>query len=109
MIHNKLRKRLRHAADLLEALAGDGPPIEAMRDGASGHSVIPTSDADYVDMASGQMGVSGGVRQVNVDAQVKLRMAAIREVAMIKELLAELELRAEKGPASGAPTLISHR
>ena len=83
MINNKLRRRLKCAADLLKALACDGPPIETMREAASAYS-----GTEHVDMASGLIGVSGGVWQANVDAQVKLQEAAIREVAKIRKLLA---------------------
>jgi hypothetical protein len=93
MINNKLRRRLKCAADLLKALACDGPPIETMREAASAYS-----GTEHVDMASGPIGVSGGVWQVNVDAQVKLQEAAIREVAKIRKLLAELDSASEKDP-----------
>jgi hypothetical protein len=93
MINNKLRRRLKRAADLLEALACDGPPVETMREAVSAYS-----GTEHVDMASGQIGVSGGVWQMNVDAQVKLQGAAIREVAKIRKLLAELDSASEKDP-----------
>ena len=94
MTNNKLRRRLKRAADLLKALACDGPPIETMREAASAYS-----GTEHVDMASGPIGVSGGVWQANVDAQVKLQEDAIREVAKIRKLLAELDSSAsEKDP-----------
>jgi hypothetical protein len=93
MINDKLRRRLKRAADLLKALACDGPSIETMREAASAYS-----GTEHVDMASGPIGVSGGVWQVNVDAQVKLQEAAIREVAKIRKLLAELDSASEKDP-----------
>ena len=49
------------------------------------------SGTDHVVMASGQIRASGSVWQVNVDAQVKLHEAAIREVVRIRKLLAELD------------------
>jgi hypothetical protein len=93
MINNKLRRRLKHAADLLKAFACDGPPIDTMREVASAYS-----GTEHVDMASGQIRVSGSVWQVNVDAQVKLQAAAIREVAKKGKLLAELDSASEKDP-----------
>jgi hypothetical protein len=86
IISSKLRRRLKHAADLLEALACDDSPIETMQEPGSAYS-----GTDHVDMASGQIGVSGSAWQVNVDAQVKLHEAALREVAKIRKLLAELD------------------
>ena len=91
MTNNKLRRRLKRAADLLKALACDSSPIETMRVPASAYS-----GTEHVDMASGPIGVSGGVWQANVDAQVKLRKAAIREVTTIRKLLAELDSASEK-------------
>src|SRR4051812_46666487 len=76
MNSDELRRRLRHAADLLEAFASDARPNEALRDSTSGQS-----ESGYVDMASGQVGVSGGVRQVDVGAQMKRRDYVVREVA----------------------------
>jgi hypothetical protein len=78
MNNNKLRRQLERAADLLEALACEDPAIETMREAAATHSGI-----EHVDMASGQIGVSGSAWQVDVDAGVKLQKAAIREVAKI--------------------------
>lgn len=78
MINNKLRRQLKPAADLLEALACDGPPLETMLEVASAYS-----GTEHVDMASGPIGVSGAVWQPSVDTQVKLHEAATREVAKI--------------------------
>ena len=97
IISSKLRRRLKHAADLLEALACDGPPIETMQEPGSAYS-----GTEHVDMASGQIGVSGSAWQVNVDAQVELQEAAIREVAKIRKLLAELNSAPEKDPRAVA-------
>ena len=93
IISSELRWRLKHAADLLEALARDRPPVESMREAVSAHSGM-----EHVDVASGQIRASGSVWQVNVDAQVKLHRAAIREVAKIRKLLAELDAGSEKDP-----------
>jgi hypothetical protein len=84
IIRSKLRWRLKHAADLLEALACDGRTLAATQDATPSYS-----GPDYVDMAPGQIGVPGGAWQTNVDARVKLRKAAIQEVAKIRKLLAE--------------------
>ena len=80
---------MKHAADLLEALACDRPSIESVREAVS---------VEHVDMASGQIRASGSVWRVNVDAQVKLHRAAIREVAKLRKLLAELGAGSEKDP-----------
>ena len=82
MNNDELRRWLKHAADLLETFAKDAGPNEGLRNYASGQS-----EADYVDMASGQIGVSGGVRQVDVGAQMKRRDAVVREVAEIRRFL----------------------
>ena len=75
---------------MLEALACDGPATETMREDASAYS-----GTEYVD-AAGLIRVSGSAWQVSVDAQVKLRKAAIREVTKIRKLLAELDSASEK-------------
>jgi hypothetical protein len=93
IISSKLRWRLKHAADLLEALACDGPPIETMQEPGSAYS-----GTDHVDMALGQIGVSGSAWRVDVDAQVKLQEAANREAAKIRKLLAELDAGSEEDP-----------
>jgi hypothetical protein len=67
-----------------------------MREAASAHS-----GTEHVDMASGQIGVSGSAWQVNVDAQVKLQEAAIREVAKIRKLLAEFDSASADEAAAG--------
>src|SRR6516164_3706593 len=90
---SELRWRLKHAADLLEALACDRPSVESMRESISAHSGM-----EHVDMASGQIRASGSVWRVNVDGQVKLHRAAIREVAKLRKLLAELGVGSEKDP-----------
>jgi hypothetical protein len=60
VVNNELRTRLRRAAELLEALASD-PPLPR----EPGHDTISSgSSAEYVDLAVGQMGVSGGTKQV---------------------------------------------
>ena len=62
-----------------------------MREDASAYS-----GTEYVD-AAGLIRVSGSAWQVNVvDAQVKLRKAAIREVTKLRKLLAELDSASEK-------------
>jgi hypothetical protein len=93
MNSSKFRRRSKHAADLLEALACDGPPIETMQEPGSAYS-----GTDHADIASGQIGVSGSAWQVNVDVQVELQEAAIRGVATIRKLLAELNSASEKDP-----------
>jgi hypothetical protein len=83
VINNELRTRLRRAADLLEALASD-PPSSSVPE----HDTLSSgSGAEYVDLAAGQMGVSGGIQQVDVGARLNLREAAIREAAGIRRLL----------------------
>ena len=83
MVSNELRARLRRAADLLEALASDPPSS-----GEPEHDTISSgSGAEYVDLAAGQTGVSGGIQQVDVGARLKLREAAIEEAAGIRRLL----------------------
>jgi hypothetical protein len=64
-----------------------------MREAVSAHPGM-----EHVDMASGQIRASGSVCRVNVDAQVKLHRAAIREVAKLRKLLAELGAGSEKDP-----------
>ena len=84
MVNNELRTRLKRAADLLEALASDSPSSsEPEHDAVSSES----GAAEYVDLAAGQMGVSGGIQQVDVGARLKLREAAIEEAAGISRLL----------------------
>ena len=84
MVNNELRTRLRRAADLLEALASDSPASSVPE-----HDTISSESgaAEYVDLAAGQMGVSGGIQQVDVGARLKLREAAIQEAAGIRRLL----------------------
>jgi len=91
MIENELRRRLKQGAELLEALVGDDLANQAVHDAAPAYSGV-----EFVDMASGQMGVSGGVSQANVDDHRKLRQATIREVATIKRLLATLDSEPER-------------
>ena len=66
---------------MLEALACDGPAIEIMHEAASARS-----GTERVDAAAGLIRVSGSAWRVNVDAKVKLREAAIREVTEIRTL-----------------------
>jgi hypothetical protein len=90
--NEELRMRLERAADLLKALIGGSPLSNEFRQGATPGE----AETDYVDLAVGQMGVSGGIKQADVGARLALHEAAVREVAIIRELL----------PSSASPVLI---
>jgi hypothetical protein len=86
--NEELRMRLERAADLLEALVGGSPLSNELRQDA-----IPDGmGTDYVDLTVGQMGVSGGIKQVDVGARLALHEAAVREVAIIRGFLASAAL-----------------
>ncbi len=87
MTDDEFRRRLKRAADLLEAFAGSSPRSEEGRDKDHPTSHQAHEDADYVDLASGRIGVSGGASQPDMGAQDILRAAAVREVAKIRRLL----------------------
>jgi hypothetical protein len=105
MTRNELRQRLKRAADLLTALAGEDLRMEIIPAAAA----AAYSGVDAVNIASGRMGVPGGAWREDVGNQGSLREAALCEAAILRTALAALTPSSAPAVATALPVPVHRR